>query len=312
MPGEYQHQQDSPSLAQTIRTDVPRILVLIGLLLILLVLLTKFRWIHCTQVLKVGPINLPTNWCEVYCNYLNGPASKMAIVYGDEGIGDPDRLSFRIQQERLDQAKPYTVPVMLRIEDFAYESIKGYDVVFFERAKRITPAQATAVKKYIASGGTIVWIGDAGTEYYYQQIDIDEALALNATTPFYYENFMLDLNTTNAMGGFGPLTAYLGVKYSSLMNATSNVTMVRVAKDNLMVADLVDEITFKTDIPFAVVTFNPSGASQVSKLKVGSANYPAIVEVRNPRVSAVYVSFPLEDSPSKGLINNILDYLVLC
>ncbi|MFA6329550.1 MAG: hypothetical protein WCX64_02590 [Candidatus Micrarchaeia archaeon] len=312
MPGEYQRTSESPSLVQTLVTEVPRILVLVGLLLILLVLLTKFRWIHCSQVLKIGPVNLPTNWCEVYCTYLNGPASKMAIVYGDEGIGDPDKLSTRIQQERLDQAKPYTVPVMLRIEDFAYESIKGYDVVFFERARRITPAQMNAVKKYIASGGVIIWIGDAGTEYYYQQIDIDQALALNVSEPGYYEAFMQDLNTTNAMGGFGPLSSYLGVKYSSLFNATSNVTMVRVATDNLMVSDLVDEITFKADVPFAVVTFNPSGASQVTKLKVGSLSYPAIVEVRNPRVSAVYVAFPLEDSPSKGLINNILDYLVLC
>jgi hypothetical protein len=312
MPGEYQHPQESASLAQTIRTDVPRLLVLIGLLLILLVLLTKFRWIHCTQVLKVGPINMPTNWCEVYCTYLNGPASRIAIVYGDEGMGDPDRLSVRIQQERLDQARPYTVPVMLRMDEFAYESIRGYDVVFFERARRITPAQASAVKRYVASGGVIVWIGDTGTEYYYQQVDIDEALALNQTQPFYYENFMEDLNTTNSMGGFGPMAAYLGVKYTATENATSNVSMVRVAKDNLMVADLVDEIAFRTDIPYAKVTFNPSGASEVTKLKVGSANFPAIVEVRNPRVSAVYVSFPLEDSPSKGLINNILDYLVLC
>ena len=60
MPGEYQHSQERPSLGETLRTDIPRILVLIGLLLILLVLLTKFRWIHCSQVLKVGPINLPT------------------------------------------------------------------------------------------------------------------------------------------------------------------------------------------------------------------------------------------------------------
>lgn len=312
MPGEYQHPSESPSLAQTLRTEVPRILVLVGLLLILLVLLTKFRWIHCSQVLKLGPINLPTNWCEVYCNYLNGPASKMAIVYGDIGIGDPDKLSTRIQQERLDQARPYTIPYMIRIEDFAYESIKGFDVVFFERAKRITPSQASAVKKYIASGGTIVWIGDAGTEYYYQQVDIDQALALNTTEPFYYESFMQDLNTTNAMGGFGPLTAYIGVKYTATMNATSNVTMTRIAKDNLMVADLVDEITFKADVPYAKVTFNPSGSSQVTKLTIGSASVPGIVEVRNPRVSAVYVSFPLEESPSKGLINNILDYLVLC
>jgi len=312
MPGEYPHTSDRPSLVQTLATEIPRILVLVGLLLILLVLLTKFRWIHCSQVLKLGPVNLPTNWCEVYCTYLNGPASKMAIVYGDEGIGDPDKLSIRIQQERLDQAKPYTVPVMLRIEDFAYASIKGYDVVFFERSRRITPAQAAAVKKYIASGGTVIWIGDVGVEYYYQQIDIDQALALNSSEPGYYESFMQDLNTTNAMGGFGPLATYLGVKYSSTMNATSNVTMTRVATDNLMVADLVDEITFNSAVPYAKVTFNPSGASQVTKLTIGSTSIPGIVEVRNPRVSAVYVSFPLEESPSKGLINNLLDYLVLC
>jgi len=312
MPGEYQHTQDSPSLVQTLRTDVPRILVLVGLLLILLVLLTKFRWIHCSQVLKIGPINMPTNWCEVYCTYLNGPASRMAIVYGDEGIGDPDKLSNRIQLERQNQAKPYTVPIMLRIEDFAYESIKGYDVVFFERSRRITPAQSAAVKKYIASGGTIVWIGDVGVEYYYQQIDIDQALALNSSEPFYYESFMQDLNTTNAMGGFGPLAAFLGVKYIETVNETSNVSMVRVDTDNLMIADLVDEVTFDSSIPFAKVTFNPSGASQVTKLTIGSASVPGIVEVRNPRVSAVYIAFPLEESPSKGLINNLLDYLVLC
>jgi hypothetical protein len=263
-------------------------------------------------VLKVGPIFLPTNWCEIYCSNLHGPASTIAIVYGDEGIGDPDKLAKRIKQERIDQARPYTEPYMLQINDFAYDSIKNFDVVFFERARRITPTQASAVQKYIASGGVIVWIGDAGTEYYYQQIDIDQALAYNNTQPFYYEAFMQRLNATNSIGGFGMLTSYLGVKYSSTVNSSSNVSLVTVSKDNLMVTGLVDEMTFKTDIPFASVLSDQSTSSKVSKLTVGGSEYPAIVEVRNPRVSAVYVSFPLEDSPSKGLINNILDYLVLC
>ena len=307
------NEQAKPTLLETLYTEVPRLLVLVLLLLILLTLLTRFKWVHCSQVVVWGPIDMPTDWCQVYCTYLNGPASKIAIVYGTEGIGDPVKLSQRIVQVRMNEAQAgSSTPYMISLDDFAYDSIKGFDVVFFEKDENMTPQQAAAVQEYIASGGTIVWIGDSGTKYYYQNIDVNEALALNQTHPFYYEDFMQALNTTNAEGGFGSLTNSLGVKYSSTVNLTTNVSFLKVAPDNLMVQDLVNQMQFTQSISFASVEFNPAIASEVAKLTVGSSSYPAIIEVRNPRLSAIYVSFPLEDTPSDGLITNILDYLVLC
>ena len=301
--GAPQASRETP--IDTLKKDLPHILVLIGLLLILLVVLTRFKWIHCTQVLKIGPINLPTNWCSFYCENLHGSKSSVAIVSGDGGMGDPAALARRIQQERF-----YTVPVQISMSEAAYGTLKGYDLVIVERARRITPPQANAILTYLAQGGTVLWIGDSGTEYYYTQEDTAEALRLNQTIPFYYEDFIDQLNVTRAVG-FGMLASSLGVKYNSTVNQTSGMTLEKVDRNNLMVADLVDIINMPP-VPFTSVSVNPTVASTVSRLRIGTETYPALVEMRNPRLSAVYVAFPLEQSPSKALIANMLDYMVLC
>jgi hypothetical protein len=170
--------------------------------------------------------------------------------------------------------------------------------------------QASALLTYLSQGGTLLWIGDSGTEYYYSQEDVTEALRLNATVPFYYERYMDKLNVTQAVG-FGMLASSLGVKYNASMKGTTGMTLEKVDRQNLMVADLVDVMSMPT-VPFTSVTFDPITSTQVSRLRAYNQTFPAIVETRNPRISAVYVSFPLEQSPSKGLVANMLDYMVLC
>lgn len=297
--------QESP--LDALKRELPNILILVGLLLLLLVVLTRFRWIHCSQVVKIGPINMPTNWCSFYCENLHGSKSTIAIVYGDDGIGDPQALYNRIKKERI-----YTEPVMIKLSDFSFGGLEHYDLVIFERARRLTTTQASAVAKYIASGGSLLWVGDAGTEYYAPQTDIAEALRKNETIPFYYEDFMRSINYTNTVG-FGPLSPYLGVKYQGIANATSSTTLQKTDKNNLMVTGLYDEITFnQPGMTLASVTFNQAGSTMVSKVVIGNESYPAIVETRSPRLVSVYVAFPLEKSPSDSLIANLLDYMVLC
>jgi len=308
MQQSYAPAQRSPM--QDLKSEVPHILVLVGLLLILLVILTRYKWIHCSEVVKFGPVNIPTNWCQFYCENLHGPGSNIAIVYGDDGIGDPNLLYNKIQAVR-----PYAVPVMIKISDFAYSGLKNFDLVIVKKARRLTPTQANAIASYMTTGGTLVWVGDSGTEFYISDEERQEALRLNGTRPGYYENYVKVLNWTNSVG-FGPvLSSYLGVKFQDVQNGSGRMSVQRIDKYNLLTSGLADEITFERPGKFARVTFDQSRAFMAAKLvsSDGNESYPAIVETRNVRkLVSVYFAFPPEKSPSNALFANLFDYVVLC
>ncbi len=306
----YGEPRPSDNPVDELKRELPNILVLAGLLLLLLILLTRFHWIHCSQVFKVGPIYQPTNWCQIYCDNFHGSKSKIAIVYGDSGIGDPNALRARLKVER-----PFTEPVMLKLQDISAMNLDFYDLVIVEHAKRLTLTQADAIASFIKSGKAVLWIGDSGTEYYVPVSEQQEALRKNQTVPGYYEAYMNRVNFTIATN-FGPLATYLGVKaFNGTLSGSSNMKLDRISSVNLITSGLADEVSFPANssgMQFANVEFDPVGGEQIFKIVIGDNEYPAIIERKAGRTESLYVAFPLENSPSKALITNIFDYIVLC
>jgi len=62
-----------PTGKTSLMSQVVHLLVLALMLVALLVLLTKFNWVHCSQV--------PGNWCDIYCNTIMRSHSRIALLY---------------------------------------------------------------------------------------------------------------------------------------------------------------------------------------------------------------------------------------
>ena len=126
--------------------NLPQAVALIILIAILLLVLVRFGFMGCGD--------LP-GLCAI--TKMIWPPS-IAIVYGDEGMGDPDALSRYIIEET------HMFPTKIRVEmvrDSA--TIDKYQLVIVERAKNMSTETMRAFQQYVQKGGRLVWIGDAGT-----------------------------------------------------------------------------------------------------------------------------------------------------
>jgi hypothetical protein len=283
------------------KKEIPHIIVFIILILVLLVILTKFKWIHCSQVPLIP-------WCSWYCEMFG--KSRVGIVYGGEGMGNPVDL-----QNEIINFRYYTVvDPPLPLSTISIGVLKNYELVILENAKKITRGQANALKMYLEQGGNMLWIGDSGTQYYATDEDLAQARIRNNSEPGYYEAFVRSLNKTS--GGFGELADYLFVKYVETKPAQPGMTFNKVNADHLIMSGINESFPLPA-VPFTVVTVNQAGTNLLATIKVGDKEYPAIIDTRYVG-RIVYVSFPIEQVPAlaqgrgKYLLTNILDYLVTC
>lgn len=131
--------------------DATHILILVVMLAVLLFLLT---WTNVTSC-RVIP-----GWCDIYWSVVRGGQPRILIVYGNEGMGNPDLLKAAL-------ADPNYVHVqaqMQNIDLISYGNLKNYDLVIVEKAKKISTAKLKSFIDYVNQGGRLVWTGDAGTE----------------------------------------------------------------------------------------------------------------------------------------------------
>jgi len=98
--------------------------------------------------------------------------SRVALVYGDDGIGDPTALENMIRRVR-----PYTYLEPVRLSDASYGMLKGYDLVILEHARSVSYKESRALREYLNKGGMMVWVGDSASRHYYDQIDITDVVA---------------------------------------------------------------------------------------------------------------------------------------
>lgn len=126
------------------KNQLANVIVLSVLVFALLVVLTKFRWLHCSSI---------PGWCQIYWRIF---PPMIAIVYGDEGIGDPQLLKSMIVRNTG------YYPVMYSLGGASIGVLDKYSVIIVERARKMSDEQLMLFANLAAKGKVIVWIGDAG------------------------------------------------------------------------------------------------------------------------------------------------------
>ena len=286
------------------KREIPHVIVLAILIIVLLVVITRFRVVHCSEIDKVG-----VNWCSFYCSFSG--RSRIAIISGDTGMGNPDALKGLIEGYRIGTVvDPYPQSEM------SYGIMKNYELIILERMNNVTPFQAQSLLSYAGGGGSILWIGDAATERYLSAQDIQDALAQNSSKPGYYEEFMKTFETEKSTKGFGPKLSNVVQANFQRIEDSPNITLQTTSRDSLISRGLFYHFSIGAK-KATIVKPNTAYANVVAhyygtKTCTASSPCPAILESKYAGGRIVYVAFPPEESNSKTLITNILDYLIIC
>ncbi|OIO25695.1 hypothetical protein AUJ15_02645 [Candidatus Micrarchaeota archaeon CG1_02_55_41] len=295
-----------PTGKTSLMSQVVHLLVLALMLVALLVLLTKFNWVHCSQV--------PGNWCDIYCNTIMRSHSRIALLYGEEGVGNAEELRWTITNTRLNT---FLEPFQIRY--LTAGMLEGYDLVIVEEARTVSFSQAIALRDYLDGGGSMIWVGDSLTNLYADDVEMEKARSMdlqrvydaevanqNVSNPHYYENFLLNYSDTR---GFNFLSDVLSATYEST-NASRNAEMKIVQRSHMMMNGLKPEIDLG-DVEYARVHVDPRYVSTLAVIRDGEKEYPLVFETRYSG-KIVYFAYPLEAINSTTLLQNVLDYLVTC
>lgn len=126
--------------------NLPHIMALLILAFVLMFVLVRFGYIRCCDI---------PGFCDIYYGIVGYP--KIAIVYGTEGIGNPNLL----EQTIIEQT--HQVPAMIPLDYLTTSGVLDkYALVIVERARTIDTSTLYVFRDFIAKGGKLAWIADAG------------------------------------------------------------------------------------------------------------------------------------------------------
>lgn len=128
----------------------------LGAVLLLVVILFILTW---SGVIKCG--SLSPIWCDAY-DFVLGPPN-ILIVYGDEGLGEPELLKTYLQDPRYVGALSVSLQHVDRV---TIGNLKQYKLVIVEHARKLSADQLFMFMEYVnRNGGRLVWVGDSGVEF---------------------------------------------------------------------------------------------------------------------------------------------------
>ncbi|MFA6268727.1 MAG: hypothetical protein WCW13_02925 [archaeon] len=132
------------------------IVKIVGLIILLFIILFILTWSGLVGCKTISPY-----WCDAY-DVINGGGPRVLIVYGDVGLGDPDKLKMYLQDPRYVGANTVDAQSIDRI---SLGNLKKYKLVIVEKARVLTAENLQMFEDYvIKSGGRLVWVGDSGVE----------------------------------------------------------------------------------------------------------------------------------------------------
>lgn len=129
---------------------------LIGALILILVIVYVLTFIG---IVKCGDIPF---WCDVYETI--GGAPRILIVYGDEGLGNPEELRLFLQDPAIVAANAVDIA---HIDTISLGNLRQYRLVIVEKARTLSMDELTMFMDYVNKpeiSGRLVWVGDAGVE----------------------------------------------------------------------------------------------------------------------------------------------------
>ena len=313
-------------MASNWKTEIPNLIVLALLIVVLLVVLTKFQWVHCSQI---------PGWCGIYCDTIMRSHSRVAMIYGEDGTGSAAALENVIREYR-----PQTYIEPLSADMLSTNALKNYDLIIMEHMRTLSSRQSQAIMNYVNRGGTLVWVGDAASAHYYDPYDLQYAFTQNET--FYAEleadlvkrNLNETLNSTYAQSrisafektpyavilankdnltiGFSNMSVVIAARYVKTEPLPKNSNLSIISRDHMLVRGLNPNIAMPV-VNFTIVNINPAAPVElIASVKTpDKKTYPAIFETRYAG-RIIYFAFPLENLQSITLLTNLLDYLVPC
>ena len=164
----------------SIERMLPNVIILLVLLAALLVVLTRFGWIHCSQVPGFS-------WCDAYCTYVKQGKSRIGLLYGQDGLGDPDALRVMLSHKR-----GFTLVEPIEAKELSAGILNKYDLLVVEHFQTASSRQVQALTGYLDSGGTLVLTGDSLSKQYVD--DFDLTLARSKNDSYYTE--LISYNVT--------------------------------------------------------------------------------------------------------------------
>lgn len=280
-------------------SELPHVIVLALLLVVLLFVVTKFKWVHCSQI---------PQWCNIYCTATG--SSRVAIVTGenDPGIGSGDQLERLLNQNRI-----HTLVTRLSTSDLSTGLLEDYELVVLTQAKNISLRQALSIKAYLDKGGSLLWEGDAlGNNYTITDEDKFLLEAENQSRPGTYEAYLRLLNRSSGYG-FGFLGEVLGIRYVATRQTDSyfnGTVRFRSVKDHLVTSGIKNfELLYP--VAFAQVIEDSRAVTKIAVIGSPGREVPMLLE-RKFGGRVMYSAIPIEYIDSKTLLLNIFDYLVTC
>jgi len=286
--------------------DALHILILFLLLIVLLVIVTRFKIVHPSVV---------PGWQGVYCTYISESLgqkhSSVAFLYSKDGSGNPQQLV-----EDLSKFRPEMRTELFKAEDVSGGILSRYEVVVLERTRTVPFKTISALESYISSGGSIIWTADALSNQTLDSRDLEEARLQNLSKPDfaatvgrgkdYYTWFVEHAQDQQGFGDFGD--KYLGA-FLETKTASPATEFSALDKNHFILAGI-RAATLGAGTKFAVVNQNPD-ANMIATIKHGSDTFPGILEVKL-QGRLIYMAFPLEALNSTTFIDNVFDYLVTC
>ena len=298
----YSYQGTPPG--KTFLSDVMHILVLAILLIVLMVILTKFKVVHPSVV---------PGWQGVYCTYIEGKHSQVAIISSKTGSGDAAQLLATISNERPDLR---VSPIAAR--DLSPQLLSRFELVILEQSKDISFKSMDALQSYLDKGGSMVWTGDSLSNQQPDASDIAEARQRNETEKNFsskyggqwasYYDYFLDRTKQPGFGSFGE--QFIGSYIATTPKQNSALKII--LDDHLLVTGLVKDLPLKPGTKVTQVNTG-SGLALIASIPTGidDEEIPGIVEQKYVG-RIIYVAAPLTAIDSKTFRQNLYDYLVTC
>ncbi|MBI3588403.1 hypothetical protein HY095_04365 [Candidatus Micrarchaeota archaeon] len=296
--------------AKGIFAELPHIVIVAALLVVLVFVATEFQWVHCSAI---------PQWCSVYCSVKGH--SRVAVVYDPDGGGLGNALLLR---SRIEHDRPYTSVVPIRSDEISAGVLRNYALVILTQHRKIGISEALSIRDYlkgaqytggqqvrdlrdlVGGGASLLWEGDAASEYVITDSDDSRLRIENATSPGSYESYATYVK--NHSRGFGLLGEILGAR----LNATkAGSVQFKAISDTSPIVSGVKNFNLTTT-QYAVVNEDPRLVNKIAVIKApGGKEVPMLLE-RKFVGRIVYTAIPLELIDSKTLLGNVMDYLVSC
>jgi hypothetical protein len=145
-----------------VNTEIDTMAVVKGLIMLLVLVGGVLFVLTWSGVMKCSAVPF---WCDAYELVMGSP--RVLIVYGDEGLGNPDLLKQYLQDPTIVGAESVDTQY---VNILSLGNLKNYELVIVEHSRQISYEQLQMFMDYVNQGGRLIWVGDSGVEKSYDEV----------------------------------------------------------------------------------------------------------------------------------------------